>query len=138
MMNRSCEAIVSTGFMLSLIVIALPGCGVRPATGGTKGVLHAGAEPLGDIQLIVYQMDSGVWRQVGFGITGPDGEFELLTPGAKRGAVADAGRIPLHLGIGGRTGSDSQSILSDRIHAAQDHWSETDDALTLKVVGVAP
>ena len=138
MMNRSCEAIVSTGLMLSLIVVALPGCGVRPATGGTKGVLRTGAEALGDIQLTVHQMDSGVWRQVGFGITGPDGEFELLAPGAEGPLWLTPGEYRCTLESVGAPVQIPKECSQAETTPLKITWTETDDALTLEVEGVAP
>jgi hypothetical protein len=71
------------GFVaLAALAAALLGCGVRPVTGGTKGVLRSGGAPLGDIQVTVHEADGSAWRAVGFGVTAADGTFELVTNGA--------------------------------------------------------
>ena len=138
MMTRICAGNVATGLALALIIAASTGCGVQPVAGGTKGVLRAGTAALGDIQLIVYQMDSGVWRQVGFGITGPDGEFELLTPGAKGALWLTPGEYRCTVESVGAPVQIPKAYSQTETTPLKITWSETDDALALKVVGVAP
>jgi hypothetical protein len=69
---------------LILPALILAGCGgATPVAGGTTGVLHAGDELLGDIQITVHAKDGTVWKPLGFGVTAFDGSFELVTSGAK-------------------------------------------------------
>jgi hypothetical protein len=138
MMTRTCPEIVSTGLALALIVIALPGCGVKPVAGGTKGTLRAGAEMLRDIQLTVHQRDSDAWRQVGFGITGPDGEFELVTPGAKGALWLTPGEYRCTLESVGAPVRIPKEYSQAGTTPLKITWTENDDALAVEVVGVAP
>lgn len=59
------------------------GCDGSPAvSGGTEGVLRAGAVTLGEIQVTVHRMDGPTPRAVGFGVSGLDGRFNLIQNGA--------------------------------------------------------
>ena len=62
------------------IVLAASGCGQRPVSGGTKGVLTTDGNPIPDVQLTVYAAGSD--ESEGTAVTGSDGTFELVTPGA--------------------------------------------------------
>ena len=68
--------------MVLLLVAAGCGGGPRPVTGGTAGELHAGGDPLGDIQVTVHQIEGTSFEAIGFAATRADGSFELVTPGA--------------------------------------------------------
>lgn len=59
-----------------------PGCGPRPVAGGSSGVLLAGGDLLGDIQVTLHQAEGDSWRAIGFGVTKIDGTFALVTVGA--------------------------------------------------------
>lgn len=74
----------------ALLVLAT-GCGVQPVTGGTPGTLRAGGQPLGEVQIIVFQQQGDAAVQVGLGVTALDGTFEL---------VANEARGPLVLAPG--------------------------------------
>src|SRR5580765_446568 len=79
-MRRNCAAM----HLLVLPALILAGCGgTTPVVGGTKGVLQAGDELLGDIQITVHAKDGTAWKPLGFGVTAFDGSFELVTSGAK-------------------------------------------------------
>ncbi len=63
---------------LVMVAAALAGCGVRPVTGGTKGVLRCAGKLLSDIQVTVYQVDGSSTQPIGFGVTTNDGSFRLV------------------------------------------------------------
>ena len=67
---------------VALLGPLLVGCGPSPVVGGTSGVLRAGGEPLGDIQVTVYQPKDAAWQPIGFADTAIDGTFRLLLSGA--------------------------------------------------------
>ncbi len=71
--------------VLALVVLlpTLAGCGVRPVTGGTKGVLRYDGKLLSDIQVTVYQVAGGHTEPIGFGVTVNDGSFQLVQTGAR-------------------------------------------------------
>lgn len=67
---------------LAMMVAALSGCGVKSVSGGTKGVLHVGADKLSEIQVTVHQVTGAASHPIGFGVTAVDGSFELVKNGA--------------------------------------------------------
>ena len=67
---------------LVVLLPTLAGCGVRPVTGGTKGVLRYDGKLLSDIQVTVYQVAGGHTEPIGFGVTVNDGSFQLVQTGA--------------------------------------------------------
>ena len=70
-------------FVLVLMAAVMPGCGSQAVTGGTKGVIHAGSALMGEFQVTVHQVEGSTTKPIGFGVTGSNGEFELVTNGAK-------------------------------------------------------
>ena len=104
---------------LVMVAAALAGCGVRPVTGGTKGVLRCAGKLLSDIQVTVYQVDGSSTQPIGFGVTTNDGSFRLVKNNAS-GALALPRRISLHTRIGRHADSACERIRSSRHHAAED------------------
>ena len=74
-------------FFIALMVVlaaALLGCGgPQPVTGGTPGTLRVGSELLSDFQVTIHQVQGTTTEPVGFGVTGADGSFQLMTNGAQ-------------------------------------------------------
>jgi hypothetical protein len=66
------------------ILAAQSGCGqVQSVSGGTRGRLMAGGNPLSEIQVTVYQGNgSNSPKPLGFGVSATDGSFELVQNGA--------------------------------------------------------
>lgn len=64
--------------ILAAVASTLAGCGARPVTGGTKGVLLYAGKSLSDIQVTVYQLEGASPKLVGFGVTANDGSFHLM------------------------------------------------------------
>ncbi|QDU30111.1 hypothetical protein ETAA8_52300 [Anatilimnocola aggregata] len=87
--ERARNRIVAFLFLIDLAVIL--GCGPRPVTGGTKGILRSGGAPLSDFQLTVHAEQGGLWSPVGFAVSTADGSFELVTNGAKGSLFLDPG-----------------------------------------------
>jgi len=69
--------------LVSFLLCALAGCGVKTVPGGTKGTLRSEQGPLGDIQITLYQRDATEYRPIGFGVADADGQFQLFSNGAK-------------------------------------------------------
>ncbi|HVW01563.1 MAG TPA: hypothetical protein VHB77_14520 [Planctomycetaceae bacterium] len=64
-----------------IVLIAMPGCrGARPVTGGTTGTLTIGGKSYSDVQVTFHDADNAL---VGFGVTDNNGNFELVTEGAR-------------------------------------------------------
>jgi hypothetical protein len=66
--------------LLIVLVLALPACGPAPTAGGTTGTLTTDGHPVLDVQVTVFEADSGL--KLGFAVTRGDGTFELVTPDA--------------------------------------------------------
>lgn len=92
--------------LLAATLLSATGCGgPQPVAGGTRGLLHHGNTALGDIQIVLYPADNSA--AVGFGVTNPDGWFELRQPGATgplwlepgdyRATLESVGSTPLRL-----------------------------------------
>ena len=75
------------------VVVAMTGCSraPKPVKGGTNGELQQAGNPIGDIQVRVYQEDGNSYEVVGFADTNGEGQFQLLVP---------EGDGPLYLGPG--------------------------------------
>lgn len=70
-------------FVLMLIAAMTPGCGTKGVIGGTKGLLHTGSAMMSELQITVHQVEGSATKQIGSGVTDSNGEFELVTNGAK-------------------------------------------------------
>lgn len=77
---------------LLLAICVIPGCGPKSVTGGTKGTLKSGENPLSDMQVTVHQLDGGTFTPIGFAVTAADGSFELVTNGAQGPLVLGPGQ----------------------------------------------
>ena len=67
-----------------ILATTLPGCGgPQPVTGGTPGTLRVGSELLSDFQVTIHQVEGTTTEPIGFGVTGADGSFQLVTNGAQ-------------------------------------------------------
>jgi uncharacterized iron-regulated membrane protein len=71
------------GLASLLLLSCFLGCGPRPVTGGTPGVLIANGQPLAEVQINVHQMVDNKPQKVGFGISDSDGSFSLVKNEAK-------------------------------------------------------
>lgn len=66
-----------------LIAAMTHGCGTKGVTGGTKGLLHTGSAMMSELQITVHLVEGSTTQPIGFGVTDSNGEFELVTNGAK-------------------------------------------------------
>jgi hypothetical protein len=68
----------------AILAVSLPGCGgPQPVTGGTPGTLRVGGELLSDFQVTIHEVAGTTTQPIGFGVTGADGSFLLMTNGAQ-------------------------------------------------------
>jgi hypothetical protein len=77
-MSRTARLIV-----MCAVAAGAPGCGPQPISGGAKGLLRAGGQPLSEVQVTIHQAAGNDWRPIGFGVTSSDGTFELVTMNAE-------------------------------------------------------
>ncbi len=75
------------------LAISMIGCSraPKPVKGGTNGELQQAGNPIGDIQVRIYQTDGASYEVVGFADTNGEGQFQLLV---------SEGDGPLYLGPG--------------------------------------
>lgn len=66
--------------MLGVLCGLFAGCRPQPVPGGTEGVVRVGTTRLADIHVQVFPADGAA--PVGFGVSEPDGAFELRQPHA--------------------------------------------------------
>lgn len=78
-------------FTAAGLLCAVVGCGPTPVTGGTPGRLSTGGNPLGEMQVNVYQAES-LDTPIGFGVTAADGSFELVQPAAAGPLALEPGK----------------------------------------------
>ncbi len=123
----------SRSIAMVVLAAALAGCGVRPITGGTKGVLRVDGKFVSDLQVTVHQLAGGSLHAVGFGVTANDGSFRLvknnatgplwLTPGDYRITVESVG-APIRIANEYARADATPLKVS---------WSARDDRLNLDV-----
>ena len=68
---------------LAACVALLSGCGTKPVTGGTPGVLTYRGKFVSDIRVIVHRAEGTSSEPIGFGVTANDGTFQLVTNEAR-------------------------------------------------------
>jgi hypothetical protein len=116
-----------------LIAVGLSGCGPRPVTGGTKGVLRLGGKPRSDIQITLHQMDSGSPQLVGFGLTANDGSFRLLKEKAKGSLWLPAGEYLCTLESAGSPIRIAREYGRPETTPLKISWSGSEKSLDLDV-----
>jgi hypothetical protein len=67
---------------LTVLPIYIVGCGPKPVTGGTEGVLRIDGQTVSDLQVNLFRSNGGAFELAGFGVTRDDGWFSLVQPGA--------------------------------------------------------
>lgn len=82
----SCSPESLAMLLAGLLIGNLTGCGPTPVTGGTPGYLDCQSGPLAEVEVRLHRAKDSSRELIGFGVTGSDGTFELVTPGA-RGAL---------------------------------------------------
>jgi len=124
---------------LVAMAIALSGCGgVRPVPGGTKGTLRAGGQALSDIQVTVHQLDPDGMHPVGFGVTGPDGSFELVSMGAKEALWLAPGEYRLTLESAGAPVQIPKEYAQPAATPLKVSWSSGQTNLELEAPAFPP
>lgn len=121
--------------LLSLVACLLvaAGCGgAKPVTGGTSGTLRCGPQPLGDIQLTLHQPQESGFRTIGFGLTRPDGSFDLLAQGATGPLWLTAGDYVCTLESAGAPVQFPKEYLSPKTSPLKVRWSDEMTRLDLE------
>ncbi|MGE3315657.1 MAG: hypothetical protein AB7O26_11120 [Planctomycetaceae bacterium] len=124
-------------FAVLALALCLPGCGVKPVSGGTSGLLLSGGEPLCDVQITVHRINKGELQPVGFGVSTYDGSFELVTNGAKGPLELEAGEYHCTLeSVGAPIVIPGEYLRADTTPLKLD-WKD-DGHLKLEVSGIRP
>lgn len=126
-------------FLLLGFVAVLPGCGgVKPVTGGTSGILHAGDDLLSDIQVTVHEVDGSSTRPIGFGVTDREGSFELVKNGAHGALILPPGDYRFTLESAGAPGQIPKEYTQTGTTPLKVTWSAADSDLDLEVPALLP
>lgn len=118
---------------LLLLAAALPGCGARPVTGGTAGVLHFGGKSTSDIQVTVHEVVGGTTQPIGFGVTLLDGSFHLVTNGARGALWLSPGEYRCTLESAGAPVKIPKEYARADTTPLKVDWSTSDQSLDLEV-----
>lgn len=123
---------LSTFALVVCLVTAISGCGVKPTKGGTPGVLRAGGELIGEIQINVFAVEATGTRLIGFGVTGDQGQFELFTNGAQGPLLLTPGDYCFTVETAGAPVFFPQEYAAPATSPLKVRWSESDKALQLE------
>jgi hypothetical protein len=118
---------------LVVFVAFLPGCGVRPVTEGTQGILRYGDKPLSDIRVTVNRVDKSSVQSIGFGITATDGTFQLVTNGAHGALRLSPGEYRCTLKSVGAQVRIPNEYAQVNLTPLKVSWSVGDKSLDLEV-----
>jgi hypothetical protein len=121
----------------ALLVAFLPGCGERSVTGGTPGVLRYRGDLLSDIRVTVHRLDGRSMQPIGFGVTGADGSFELVTNGARGALRLSAGEYCCTLKSVGAQVRIPNEFAKVNLTPLKVAWSAGDKSLDLEVRGTS-
>lgn len=121
------------------LLLMLSGCGSpRGVTGGTMGILHAGAERLAEIQITVHQVDGAASKPIGFAATRLDGTFELVTNGAQGPLRLRAGDYRCTLESIGSPLPIPPEFTRPETTPLKVSWTDTENSLDLNVPALIP
>ncbi len=128
-----------TGLILfAALLIALPGCGVQPVTGGTPGELIVGGQPLSDIQITLYQADGTTYQPIGFAVSALDGSFALFTNGAAGPLNLNPGEYRCTLESAGAPVQIPPAYAKAETTPLVVTWNDGDALLKLEVAAAFP
>lgn len=119
--------------ILATSAALVAGCGPRPVVGGTSGRLHAGGEPLGDMQVTAYLAEAGDWKPIGFADTAADGTFRLLLDGARGPLVLAPGEYRFTLQSVGSPLVVPQELAQVERTPLQKTWTGAEGELDLSL-----
>jgi hypothetical protein len=122
---------------LFAFVALLSGCGQRPITEGTEGILRFRGEPVADIRVTVNRIDKKAVNVVGYGVTAADGTFRLVTQGGHAGLKLEPGDYCCTLksvGAPVRIPNECAQVNTTPLKVS---WSEGNKSLNLEVRGTS-
>jgi|GEM_PF-339276 len=117
-----------------LMAVCCLGCsGPQPITGGTAGVLRSGEHSLAEMQVTIYDMQTGTPQPIGFAVTGDDGSFQLVTNEARAALQLPAGSYRWTLESAGSPVSVPPALMKPETSPLQLTWHASDNQLRLEV-----
>ena len=121
--------------MLAMFAVGgLAGCGgVKPVTGGTRGILHSGTDTFSEMQVTVHQIEGSEIHPIGFAVTKSDGAFELVSNDAEGPLVLTAGEYRCTLESAGAPLRFPKEYAKPETTPLKVTWSNGDVELDLKV-----
>lgn len=114
-------------------VAAMPGCGLPSVSGGTPGIVTIDGQPVLDLQVVLYSVATG--EMAGFGVTGGDGRFELVSEGAKGPVTLEPGKYSATIESVGAPVELPTEYLDPQATPVQLDWRE-DDEIEIKLSGI--
>jgi uncharacterized iron-regulated membrane protein len=120
--------------IVGLLAVSLIGCGgPKPIIGGTPGVLRAGELQLAEMQVTVYEMQSGFPQAIGFAVTAADGSFQLVTNEARAALQLQPGLYRCTVESAGSPVRIPPALMKPETTPLQVTWAATDTELKLEV-----
>lgn len=120
--------------MIGVVAVGLIGCGgPEPITGGTPGVLRAGELKLAEMQVTVYEMQTGTPQPIGFAVTAADGSFQLVTNEARGALLLQPGSYRCTIESAGSPVRIPPVLLKPETTPLQVNWAASDTQLNLEV-----
>lgn len=104
-------------------------------TGGTPGMLRAGGEPVGEVQVTVHVAEVDAMRPLGFGVTSADGTFHLVLNEARGPLVLPAGQYRFTLESAGSPVQIPREFAQADTTPLAVSWSPDDGPLKLEIPG---
>ena len=118
---------------LAACVALLSGCGQRPDTGGTPGILTYHGKLPSDICVTVHRVEGSATEPIGFGVTANDGTFHLVTNAARGPLRLSPGEYRCTLESAGSPIRISKEYTKANSTPLKISWSADDTSLDLDV-----
>lgn len=109
-------------------------CRPRPTAGGTQGVIHCGGRALDSVQVRIHRREGAELHEIGFGVSGADGRFQLVLESARGPLWLEPGEYTFTLESIGPVLLEWPDEMRDPAQSPLGcEWSATDDSLDLDV-----
>ena len=125
--------VIAGGATAALLSVCILGCSgpPQPITGGTAGVLRSGEQTLAEMQVTLYDMQTGTPQPIGFAVTGGDGTFQLVTNEARAALQLPAGSYRWTLESAGSPVRIPAVLTKPETSSLQVVWKPSDTELRL-------
>jgi hypothetical protein len=115
------------------LMLATCGCGPRPVTGGTPGLLTANGDAISEVQVTIHQQNGAAWQPIGFADTTTDGSFALVENQARGPLRLSAGEYRVTLESAGAPIHIPPEYAKAETTPLKVAWSASDSNLNLNL-----